>query len=103
MNQSKVIDLLIYKNYYALIKTLHVFLGNHNKSFIWRHCLNSYTIENALMIHKKNAIAIIYALLEHQTNHIDIGKNTFIRNHYNLGYTQNSKLIMKKINLVQVI
>ena len=28
---DKVTDLLIYKNHYALIKKLHVFLGNHNK------------------------------------------------------------------------
>ena len=47
-NESdKVINLLIYKNHYALIKKLHVFLGNHNKSFVCRRCLNSYTCENA--------------------------------------------------------
>ena len=35
INESdKVIDLLIYKNHYALIKKLHVFLGDHNKSFV---------------------------------------------------------------------
>ena len=33
-NESdNVIDLLIYKNHYALIKKLHVFIGYHNKSF----------------------------------------------------------------------
>ena len=42
-----VIDLVIYKNHYACIKKLHVFLGNHNKSFVCRRCLNSYTNENA--------------------------------------------------------
>ena len=47
------IDLLIYKNHYALIKKLHVFLGNHNKSFVCRRCLNSYTCENALTNHKE--------------------------------------------------
>ena len=53
-NESdKVIDLLIYKNHYALIKKLHVFLGDHNKSFVSRRCLNSYTCENALKIHKE--------------------------------------------------
>ena len=53
-NESdKVIDLLIYKNHYALIKKLHVFLGNHNKSFVCRRCLNSYTCENALTNHKE--------------------------------------------------
>ena len=54
-NESdKVIDLLFYKNHYALIKKLHVFLGNHNKSFVRRRCLNSYTCENALKNHKGN-------------------------------------------------
>ena len=46
-----VIDLLIYKNHYALIKKLHVFLGDHNKSFVCRGCLNSYLKENALTKH----------------------------------------------------
>ena len=53
-NESdNVIDLLIYKNHYALIKKLHVFLGDHNKSFVCRRCLNSYTCENALTNHKE--------------------------------------------------
>ena len=52
-NESdNVIDLLIYKNHYALIKKLHVFLGDHNKSFVCRRCLNCYTCENALKNHK---------------------------------------------------
>ena len=54
-NESdKVIDLLFYKTYYALIKKLHVFLENHNKSFVCRRCLNSYTKEIALLNHKEN-------------------------------------------------
>ena len=53
-NESdNVIDLLIYKNHYALIKKLHVFLGDHKKSFVCRRCLNSYTCENALINHKE--------------------------------------------------
>ena len=53
-NESdKVIDLLVYKNHYALIKKLHVFLGNHNKSFVCRRCLIPYTCENALKSHKE--------------------------------------------------
>ena len=53
-NESdNVFNLLIYKNHYALIKKLHVFLGDHNKSFICRRCLNSYTCENALINHKE--------------------------------------------------
>ena len=53
-NESdRVVDLLIYKNHYALIKKLHVFSGHHNKSFVRRSCLNSYTCENALLNHKE--------------------------------------------------
>ena len=53
-NKSEnVIDLLIYKNHYALIKKLHVFLGDHNKSFVCRRCLNSDTCENALVNHEE--------------------------------------------------
>ena len=53
-NESdKVIDLLINKNHYALIKKLNVFLGNHNCNFICRKCLSSYTCENMLIKHKE--------------------------------------------------
>ena len=49
---DRVVDLLIYKNHYPLNNKLNVFLRNHNKNFICRRCLNSYSIENMLMIHK---------------------------------------------------
>ena len=52
-DSDKVVDLLIYKNHYALIKKLHVFLGDHNKSFVCRQCLNSYTCQNALTNHEE--------------------------------------------------
>ena len=53
-NESdRVVDLLIYKNHYALLKKLNVFLGDHHKNFIYRRCLNSYTCENALINHKE--------------------------------------------------
>ena len=53
-NESdNIIDLLIYKNHYALIKKLHVFLGDHHKNFVCRRCLNSHTCENALKNHKE--------------------------------------------------
>ena len=48
-NESdRVVDVLIYKNHYALIEKLNVFLGNHHKNFICRRCLSSYTSENVL-------------------------------------------------------
>ena len=51
-DSDRVIDLIIYKNHYALIKKLNVFSGDHHKNFLCRRCLNSYTSENMLMIHK---------------------------------------------------
>ena len=50
---NRVVDLLIYKNHYAAIQKLHVFLGNHKKRFVCRRCLNSYTCEIALINHKE--------------------------------------------------
>ena len=52
-DSDRVLDLLVYKNHYALNKILHVFLGSHNKSLVCRRCLTSYTIENALLNHKE--------------------------------------------------
>ena len=53
-NESdKVINFLIYKNHYGLNKKLHVFLGNHKKSFVYRQGSNSYTSENSLINHKE--------------------------------------------------
>ena len=52
-DSDRVIDLAIYKNHYVLIKKLDVFLGDHNKKFICRRCLSSYTSENMLIKHKQ--------------------------------------------------
>ena len=52
-NSERVIDLAIYKNHYVLIKKIDVFLGDHNKKFICRQCLSSYTSENMLIKHKE--------------------------------------------------
>ena len=51
-DSDRVIDLGIYKNHYVLIKKLDVFLGDHNKRFICRRCLSSYTSENMLIKHE---------------------------------------------------
>ena len=51
-DSDRIIDLAIYKNHYVLIKKLDVFLGDHNKKFICRRCLSSYTSENMLIKHK---------------------------------------------------
>ena len=52
---DRVIDLIIYKNLHALTKKLKVFLGDHNKKFICRRCLNSYTSEKMLMLYKQKS------------------------------------------------
>ena len=36
------------------LKKIHVFLGNHNKNFVCRRCLTSYTNENTLINHEEN-------------------------------------------------
>ena len=53
-DSDKVIDLAIYTNHYVLIKKLDVFLGGHNKKYICRQCLSSYTSKNMLTKHKQN-------------------------------------------------
>ena len=53
-DSDRVIDLLIYKNHYALIKKLNVFLGDHHENFICERWLYSYTNENALINYKEN-------------------------------------------------
>ena len=52
-DSDRVVDLLFYKNHYALIKKLNIFLGDHHKKFLCRRCLNSYTCDNALKNHKE--------------------------------------------------
>ena len=49
---DRVVDLLLYKIPYVLNKKIPVVLGNQNKIFICRGCLNFYTSENSLKIHK---------------------------------------------------
>ena len=46
---------MTYKIHSALIKKLHVFLGNHSKSFVCRRCLSFYTNEIAFKNHFKKS------------------------------------------------
>ena len=43
---DRVVDLLIYKNHYALIQKLTVVLRNNIENFICRQLLNSYTSDD---------------------------------------------------------
>ena len=100
-DSDRVIDLASYKNHYVLIKKLDVFL-DHNKKYICRQCLSSYTSENMLIKHKqkcgKDNITTIKTSNE---SHLH-WKNHFHKNPLSaiLGYIKISKLIMKKIILL---
>ena len=98
---DRYIDLAIYKNHYVLIKKLDVFSGDHTKKFICRRCLNSYTNENMLLLHKpKCEINDITTIRISNELHLHRKKDFQIKIHYILGYTQISNLIMRKIILV---
>ena len=94
---DKVVDLLIYKKHYALIKKLHVFLGDHNKSFVCRWCLNSYTCEKALIKHKEKCGDDNMCTIRTSNESHLYWKNIFIRIHYILGLLLILKLIMKSM------
>ena len=102
-NSDGVIDLIFYKNHYALIKKLNVFL-DHHKNFICRRCLNSYTSENMLSLHKSKCENYdITTIRTSSESHLLWKKNIFIRIHCILGYTQILKLMMKSIILVLIM
>ena len=44
-DSDRVVDLLIYKSHYALIKKLNVFSGDHHKNFLCIRCLTSIQVE----------------------------------------------------------
>ena len=100
-NQSdKVIDLLFYKNLYALIKNLYVFLGIYNKSFVCRRCLNSYTNEIFPINHKENCGEDNICTFTTSSDSHLYWKKHFQRIHSILGLKLILKLIMKLIILV---
>ena len=94
-NESdKVIDLLIYKNHYVLIKKLNVFIGKRDCRYVGRKCLNSYTNNSMSVKHKK--LCKENQQLKILLTHIYIGRNIFKKINYILEYMQTSKLIIKK-------
>ena len=100
IESDKVIDLIIYKNHYALIEKIHVFSGNHNKSFVFRRCLVSYTCENALINQKEKCgddnICTIRTSID---SHL-YWKKHFHENPFIVGFLPISKLIMKSMVVV---
>ena len=70
-DSDKVIDRKIKENHYALIKKTYVFLGDHQKNFICRRCLNSYTSENIMMLQKpKSEIIDITTIRTSSESHV---------------------------------
>ena len=79
---DRYIDLAIYKNHYVLIKKLDVFSGDLTKNFICRRCLNSYTNENMLLLHKpKCEINDITTIRISNELHLHWKKDFQIKNH----------------------
>ena len=75
-NSDRILDLAIYKNHYALIKKLDVFLEDHYKKFICRQCLSSYTSETMLMKHKqKCGVDIITTIKTSNESHLHWNKH----------------------------
>ena len=49
----RIIDLILYKNHYILLKKLHVLIGKQDRRYVCRNCLNSYTNQSELTTHKR--------------------------------------------------
>ena len=52
-DSDRDIDLLIYKNHYALNRKMNFFLGDQIKNFMCTRCLTSFTSENMLTLQKQ--------------------------------------------------
>ena len=48
----RIVDLILYKNHYILLKKLHVFIGKHDNCYVCRNCLSSYSVQSELITHK---------------------------------------------------
>ena len=53
IENRRIIDLILYKNHYILLKKLHVFIGKHDNCYVCRNCLNSYSVQSELATHKR--------------------------------------------------
>ena len=103
-DSDRFIDLSIYINQYVPFEKLNVYSGDHRKSFVCRRCLNSFTSENMLKIHKPNCENNdITTIGKSSISHFHRKKQFHGKIHYISEYMQISKLIMKKTILVQVI
>ena len=97
---NRIVELLFYKNLFALNKKFNVILGDYHEIFICRRCLNSYTSENMLTLQKQKCeYSDLTTIGNSSESHLH-WKKIFIRVLYNFGYTQILKLIMKSIFLL---
>ena len=54
LNENKrIIDLILYKIHYILLKKLHDFIGKHDCRYLCRNCLGGYTIQSELTNFKR--------------------------------------------------
>ena len=53
IENRRIVDLILYKNHYILLKKLHVFIGKHDNIYVCRNCLSSYSVQSELITHKK--------------------------------------------------
>ena len=53
IENRRIIDLILYKNHYILLKKLHVFIGKHDNIYVCRNCSSSYSVQSELTTHKK--------------------------------------------------
>ena len=53
IENRRIIDLILYKNHYILLKKLHVFIGKHDNTYVCRNCLSSYSVQSELATHRR--------------------------------------------------
>ena len=53
IENRRIIDLILYKHHYILLKKLHVFIGKHGNIYVCRNCLSSYSVQSELILHKR--------------------------------------------------
>ena len=74
---DRVIDLIIYKINYVLIKKFKVFLGKQDCRYICRRCLNSYTSEKKIIHHRQQCDKKKKPVSQIHMNLVYIGQITF--------------------------
>ena len=79
IDSGRVVDLIICKNCYVLIKEIHKILGKHDSKKVFRSCLSSLQIRKSSLNIINDVNNKIYGDLEHQMNLIYFGKNIFNR------------------------